>query len=446
MSGAPAANLRKAIRGPWIAGTLVIAICFGGFTSWAAVAKLSSAAIAPGQVSPDGSQRTVQHLEGGIVREIHIREGDPVRRGQIIFVLDKALAKANFRSRYRKLQRLLIVRDRLLAQKEGRETFEVPITEEMSLDPTYLQFANNEIATFKVKRKLTTEQYEIYSRQELQVLREIDSLRAQSKGFNDQIAFLDKELEAKRKLLKRGLTRAPELYALERKHAELSSENSAILSTVARAMQKIEEIRIAKVTIKTELLEEVAEQLAQVNTEIAQAEEALTATDDVLLRTDIRSPIDGRVLELHHKTIGGVVRPGEPILTIVPDNEELIVDARLSPTDIDNVALAMRAKVQLSSFMARHMLPLEGEIIQIGADVVTDPDTREKYYSLRVRVDDEDMLRMSAEIDLQPGMPAEVFVQTGTHTPLQYIADPILKSFNRAFREESMDEEYIYPH
>ncbi|MEX3009616.1 HlyD family type I secretion periplasmic adaptor subunit [Hoeflea sp. TYP-13] len=433
----PSHRLRRSIRGLWALGIGVILICIIGFAGWATFTKLSSAAIADGQVSPDGSQRTVQHLEGGIIRNMYVKEGDLVKTGQVLVVLDKVLAEANFRSRYRKLQRLMIVRTRLMAQERGEGDFKPPITEEMQLDPTYREFVENEISTFHLKQRLMTEQLDIYQRQELQVHREIDSLMAQSKGFLDQVVFLEKEIEVKKGLLKVGLVRAPELYALQRKHAELSSESDAILSTVARARQKIEEIGIAKITLKTEALDQIAEQLAQVNTDIAQTEEALNATDDVLLRTRIVSPIEGRVLKLNIRTIGGVVRPGEPILTIVPIDEELIIDARLSPTDIDNVNLGMLAKVQLSSFMARHMLPLDGEVIHIGADVVTDPDTREKFFALRVRVDRDELAERTDGVDLHPGMPAEVFVQTGVHSPLRYIFDPIMKSFNRAFREET---------
>ena len=142
---------------------------------------------------------------------------------------------------------------------------------------------------------------------------------------------------------------------------------------------------------------------------------------------------------MHHRTIGGVVRPGGPILTIVPDNEELIVDARLGPGDIDNVAPGMEAKVQITSFMARDLLPLNGTVMQIGADVIKDPNTHENYYPLRVRVDQSDLERTLGDVSIQPGMPTEVFVQTGTHTLLRYFADPIVHSFNRAFREEVMN-------
>ena len=165
----------------------------------------------------------------------------------------------------------------------------------------------------------------------------------------------------------------------------------------------------------------------------------MNAADDILLRTDIIAPIDGKILELNYKTIG-YVKPGEPIMTIVPIYEELIVDAKLSPTDIDNVNIGMKAKVQLTSFLARHMLPIDGEVFHIGADVTTDRDSKEKYYTLRVKVDPDDMKRASDDVELQAGMPVDVFVHTGEYTPFRYLADPIIKSFNRAFREEAFSD------
>jgi HlyD family secretion protein/epimerase transport system membrane fusion protein len=432
----PGARLKRGIRGTRFAGLLIIFIMFFGLGSWASLAPLSSAAIAIGQVSPDGSQRTVQHLEGGIVSELKIREGDTVTRGQPLIILDRALALANFQSRLRKLKRLEISRDRLLALQNRASDFSVDLGEDWQADPTFVQFARNEQMTFGIKQKLFNEQIEIFRRQEQQVLNEIDGLAAQEHGLREQVQLLETEIGVKEELLRSGLTRMPELLALQRKRAELIGEANALVSTAARAHQKIEEIKIAILSFESESFEKIAEQLAQLNTEISQAEEAFRATGDVLKRTEILSPINGRVLKLHSKTLGGVVRPGEPIAVIVPEDEELIVDARLTPSDIDNVQLGMKANVQFMSFMARHMKPMQGEVTRIGADVVTDPQTGEIYYPLRVRVDRPEEGGQLKMVDLHPGMPADVFLQTGTHTPLQYVFGPILQSFHRAFREE----------
>jgi HlyD family secretion protein/epimerase transport system membrane fusion protein len=432
-------DLKRSIRGLKLTGYAVIIFSFLGFGSWAALAPLSAAAIAVGQVSPDGSQRTIQHLEGGIIGELHVREGSKVRKGQALVTLDKAQAEANFRSKYRKLQRLVIVRDRLLAEQRSDSSFRVESSENPTDDPSFSEFVENEIAAFRIKRELLDQKREVYDRQENQVSNEIDSIEAQAAGMSAQLELIGQEIDGKRALVKKGLVRMPELLALERKQAELVSEGQALASTAARAGQKIEEIRIAKITVATEALDAAAAKLTEVNNEIALVEEALSSTNDILDRTEILAPIDGTVLELHYRTIGGVVRPGEPILTIVPDNEELIVDARLGPSDIDNVAPGMEAKVQITSFMARHLLPLNGQVMQVGADVVKDPNTHENYYPLRVRVDQADIEKALGNVSIQPGMPTEVFVQTGTHTLLRYFADPILHSFNRAFREEVMN-------
>ncbi|MBL4725129.1 MAG: HlyD family type I secretion periplasmic adaptor subunit [Rhizobiaceae bacterium] len=432
----PKKALKASIFGYRFLGYLTIILCFGGFGAWASTAQLSSAAIATGQISPDGSQRTVQHLEGGIVSSLSAKEGEVVSKNQPLLVLDTALAEANFQSKFKKFHRLKIIQERLLAQQHDQDKFISEIPAVLKDNKNFKQFVENEHALFLLKRKLVQEQNDIYSQQEEQVKTEIVSLNKQSDGLVKQLGFLKLELAAKIILKDKGLIRVPELLAVQRKYAELSSSNDAFGSSIARAEQKITEIRISQISVKTGSLEKVAEELSKINAELVQVGEALSATGDVLSRTVIYSPIDGKILKLNHKTIGGVVRPGEPILIIVPTNEDLIVEARLLPTDIDNVSLGMQAEIQLSSFMARHMVPLKGIIYQIGADVETDPDTREKYYTLRVRVDEESKIQASEKINLQPGMPADVFVQTGLHTPFQYMVGPIMKSFKRAFREE----------
>jgi HlyD family secretion protein/epimerase transport system membrane fusion protein len=432
----PASLLRRSIRFHWALGFLVVAICFFGTGMWASLAELSSAAIAAGKVSPDGSLRVVQHLEGGIVRELNVKEGDLVKDGQVLMVLDQALATANYLSIYRKHQRYSVTRDRLLAQERGDEYFEVKMPSVMSVDKSYRQFVDNEITKFKVRRELLDRQTRTYRVQAGQVEAEIKSLEAQIDGMDEQIILLDQELESKKVLMEKGLMRQPELLALQRKRAELWSERNAIGSTIARARQKIEEIKIAELTALSEEREKIAKELSEINAEIAQADEALSATSDILSRTEIISPIEGRVLKVNYKTVGGVVRPGEPIITIVPENEELILDTRLRTSDIDNVMIGMGAKVQLTSFMGRHMKPLKGHVFQVGADAETDEQTGEQYYTVRVRVTSDDIRAAGGGFELVPGMPAQVFIQTGAHTPMRYLLDPVLQSFGRAFREE----------
>jgi len=434
-----AASLRLSIRRYWLWGGAIILVCFVGMGAWAGTAKLSSAAIASGQVSPDGSQRSVQHLEGGIIRDIRVREGENVATGQVLVTLDKALAQANYLSNRRKLLRLQVVRDRLLAEERRDESFEPAIQPYMRQDRSFEQFVQTEGVKFRVRGKLLREQDSVFELQKKQILSETISLEAQAKGMSDQLVFIEKEIASKRVLLDKGLARMPDIFALERKRAELTSEAEAIRSTIARAHQKFQEIDIAKLSRTTEQLEKIAEELSEVNAEIAQTEEALNATTDILARTEISSPVDGKILKINQKTIGGVVSPGEPIMVIVPNNEELIIDSKLSPSDIDNIQIGMPAKVQLSSFMARHMVPLDGQVFHIGADVEEDETDGQKYYTVRVRVS-ADILKGVAgnAVELVPGMPADVFIQTGTHTPLNYIFDPLLKSFGRAFREETV--------
>ncbi|PSK81382.1 HlyD family secretion protein/epimerase transport system membrane fusion protein [Limimaricola soesokkakensis] len=436
MSAMKTAGIGTEIRGMVIAGLAVIAAGFGGVGTWAAITPLASAAIAPGKVSPDGASRTISHLEGGIVSEIRVREGDVVEKGAPLLVLDEALARADQRSQFRKLARLEVLRARLTAEAQGAEIFVPPIDEDAGVDQAFLEYVANERETFALRRERRAEQLEIYDRQLAQVVEEIRSMALQAAGLDEQVVLLESELKTKQALFDQGLLRESEVNALARKRAELSSEAEALRASMARASMKSEEIEISKTALDTELLNEVSERLAEVNAEVAQVEEALNATSDILSRTEILSPIDGTVLTLNAKTVGGVVRPGEPILTLTPFDEDLIVEARLDPRDVDNVMPGMSASVQFPSFLMRHALPMEGVVLTVGSDAIEDEASGTDYYPLRVKVSDEDIAAAIGGAEIRAGMPADVFVETGHHTPLRYAFDPILASFSKAFREE----------
>lgn len=437
----PGRRLANAIQTPFNAGLLIIAVAFVGVGIWAAVTPLASAAIASGKVSPSGSKRVVQHLEGGIVQRLFVAEGDVVAEGQPLAILEKTQAMARFHASRRKLARLSATRDRLAAEALGaaelRISSEAPAAE---IDASFAQFAANERQTFEINKALRASEAEAYSKQIAQVEAEIGSLGAQMSGAEKQRAIVLEELEAKRGLLESGLIRKPEVLAMERRLVELDTGLDAVSATVARARQKISEIEVARLSAETRFKRKVAEELAGVNAEIVQVEEALSASDDVLARTEIRSPIAGKVLELGVRTIGGVVRPGEEIFTIVPLEEDLIIDARLAQTDIDAVEIGMAALVQVNAFAARNQKPLEGALAHVGADVVQDTQTGEFFYPIKVKITRESELSQKeapeSRVRLVPGMPADVFVLTGTKTVAQYLLEPITANFDRAFRED----------
>lgn len=432
----PAAALRASLRPVAVAGVAVAALFVGGFSAWGTYAPLASAAIAPGVVSPDSSRKTIQHLEGGIVQEILVREGDRVREGDLLMRLSPVQALASFSARQRQWQRFEAERLRLEALERDAAELTFPEALTSAADPDYQAFLANQIAQFAVERQGLAERQAILGRRIGQLDQEVAAVERENEGLREQFAIVAEEIADKAQLLEQNLIRKPELLALRRLSSQLKSQIASNEATIARAAQKAEEIELQILSQKTDLREALAKDLVRVNSELAQLEEAMTSSEDVFRRTEIRAPVDGTVLNLRAETLGGIVRPGEPILDIVPAEDAAVIEARLSPNDIDVVAVGQTARVHLSPYSARNMAPLDGTLVRISPDAMIDEQTREAYYQVRIEIDPAILARLAADVDMTPGMPAEVFILTGEQSLFSYIAAPVTRSFRKAFREE----------
>jgi HlyD family secretion protein len=241
---------------------------------------------------------------------------------------------------------------------------------------------------------------------------------------------------SQRQVGRRALAEAADPQAvlvLQRLAAQLEAKVASNEATIARARQKVHETALAILQVRTDFQDLLAKDAVRVNTELAQLEEAMATSEDVFERTEIRAPVAGTVLNVNATTVGGIIRPGEPILDLVPSDDALLIEARLSPNDIDIVSLGQPARVHLIAFTSRHVPPLEGRLTHISADSTIDQATRETYYQVRVEVDPEVMARMTADVELTPGMPAEIYIVTGD--ALRLLHHAIKRSFRRAFRE-----------
>lgn len=419
-------------RGPVLFGAVVVALFFGAFGTWAALAPLSSGAIAHGVVSPDSERRVIQHLEGGIIRQVHVREGQQVKAGDPLVTLEATRAEATFSSRRQQWLRLIAMRARILAQQTDADIVDFPVEVLESTNPDVVSFVANQQQTFEIRRTALEQQRAIFERQIEQLGSEISAIEAETLGLNAQIALIDQEEADKANLLERQLISRSEVLALQREQARLRSAIAANAARIARAGQSIAEIRLALLQAGESYRNEVAEEATRINNEIAQIDEDMVATGDVLRRTEILSPVDGFVLNLRNQTPGGVIRGGEPIMDIVPLDDDLIVVARLNPQDIDAVTVGLRAHLTLVPFANRNTLPLNGEVIQIAADATVEERSGASYYEMRVRVPAEELV-LHEGMYLSPGMPADVTVVTGERTLLQYLIQPFLRSLGSAF-------------
>ena len=419
-----------------MASVAVAALFVGGFSAWGFYAPLASAAIAPGIVSPDSSRQTIQHLEGGIVQEIMVTEGDRVEKGDLLMRLSPVQALANFSARQRQWRRFEAERLRLQALETDAEELSFPESLSAVADPDFQRFLSNQKEQFAVQRQGLSERQEILGRRIGQLEQEVAAIERENEGLREQFDIVAEEIADKATLLEQNLIRKPELLALRRLSSELKAQIASNEATIARAAQKAEEIELSILSLRTDFNDELSKELVRINSELAQIEEAMTSSEDVFRRTEIYAPVSGRVLNLRLETIGGIVRPGEPILDIVPAEDALVIEARLSPNDIDVAAVGQVARVHLTPYSARSTAPLDGRLVRISPDVKIDEGTRQAYYEVRIEVEPETLDRVAADVEMTPGMPAEVFILTGEQSLFSYIAAPIARSFRKAFREE----------
>ena len=431
-------TLGRLVMAPIVAGTLIVVVFLGGFGAWASLAPLSSAAIATGIVSPDGSRRTVQHLEGGIVREILVTEGDQVAVGDPVVILQDVVSRAERNMRESRLHVYRTMESRLVAELNGADTLELPdrLLTLAETDIVVRTAIEDQHRQFEVRQETLVNRREILGARIGQLREEIGGHEAQIAALGRQLELIDREIADVQSLVTRGLERMPRLLSLQREQAEIAGDIGANQAAIAQAEQSIGETELQIMDLETNRREENAEALSGVRAEITTIEEELARHEDALQRTVIRAPVPGIVVNLRIFTEGGVIGPGNPILDIVPEDEELIIEARVSPTDIDVVGAGLPAEIYLTAFTQRHLPRLIGTVRTVSADSLTDQNTGETYYRAVVEVPADELDALDEDIVLTPGMPVEVMIATGAHTVLTYLMAPVERSLNRTFREE----------
>lgn len=428
--------LHRSIRRPVIAGTAVCLAFFGGLGAWSALVPLTSAALGPGVVSPDGNRRAVQHLEGGIVERLLVQDGSRVTAGEPLLVLEDKAARATHEMALNQYRQLLATEARLLAERDGAGEPEFPaeLTDNAghpgvaSLLRAQRALMSNRLTSLEGRRDLLWQRI-------AEINEEIQGIEAQMVSRARQLAIIREELDTVGHLVGKGLTPKPRLLALQREQAELSGQQATSRAAIARSRQSIGEAEQKIAMLDVERQEEISKDLAEVSGKLSEARERLVAAADVLRRTVVTAPVSGTVVQLQVHTIGGVVGAGDTILDIVPRDDDLVIDARISPTDIDVVREGQTAQVVLSAFKQRTMPRIEGRVRTVSADRIVDPKTSSPYYQVRVEVDRRHLAEIGPGLELTAGMPAEVMVVTGQRTAFDYFAQPFLDSLRRSLKE-----------
>lgn len=416
-------------------GLLSVAILFFGIGGWLAIAPLSGAVIAPGFVVVDSNTKKVQHPTGGIVAEIMIKEGSQVRAGQVIMRLDDTVTRATLGVVQTQLSETLAREARLRAERDDQEVISFPaeLTNRQA-DNGVANAIAGEIKLFDNRRNTRNGQKQQLRERIAQLQQEIRGLTAQINGKDNEIKFITEELVGVTELYNKNLIPIVRYMQLQRDKARVEGDHGNLTAELARSHGKISEIEIQLLQIDQDLRTEVSKDLREAEGKIAELRERYTAAEDQLKRVDIRAPQDGYVHQLSVHTIGGVIANGETIMLIVPDADQLVIEAKVAPQDVDQLSVGAKANIRIMAGNQRITPDLQGELIRVSADLTREQQTNQTYYVIRASLA-PDQLKKLGDLKLLPGMPAEAFIQTQERTPLQYLMKPLRDQIARTFRE-----------
>lgn len=420
---------------PVMLGYAITLVFVLGFGLWAALTPLAEAAIAPGLLKVEGTRRTVQHFEGGIVREILVRDGATVAQGQVLMRLDQPQAMQQTET-LRSQRWALLAQDARLAAELARAT-DVTFPAELTAS-----------AGLRAQEYITGQRV-LFQNRTLSLESQLQVLRARIDQHNATIASAEGQMDAQRRmlvllraeetataqLLRQGLARLPQLLALQRQVASVEGNITDITNQMVRSRAQIAEAERDMQRIIDQRMQEASTEQRDVRVRLAETEERLRAAEDVSTRMEITAPEAGTVLNLRVFTIGAVIRPGDPVLDLVPENDRLIAEVNVQPNDIDVVHTGLQAEIRLPAFKQRLVPYLHGHVTFVASDVTQDERRGTAYYRVQVQIDEAQLAALEG-VTLRAGMMVEAQIQTGSRSFARYLLQPVFDSFHRAFREQ----------
>jgi HlyD family secretion protein len=432
-------NPMQAVRRLELAGYCAIALLFGGVGVWASTAHIAGAVIAPGSLVVRSNVKKVQHPTGGVVAEIAVHDGDMVKAGQVVIRLDDTVARATVGVVQVQLDELEARLARLVAERDDVDhvTFPSALLAREG-DPQIANTLAGERKLFESRRMAKIGQRSQLEQRIVQSKQEILGLEAQQAAKEQEISLIEVELKGVNELWDKNLVAITRLMQLRRDRARLSGERGQYIAEIARARGKINETELQIIQLDKDFSTDVLKDLRDAQGKIAELTERLVAAQDQLKRVNIVAPQDGVVDQLSVHTVGGVIANGEVLMQIVPRNDELIIEAKVEPRDIDQVTLGANAVVRILAGEGRVNPDLTGNVILVSADLSHDRPgagvPERSYYMIRISLPQSELERLNG-LTLLPGMQAEAFVQTYPRTPLQYMIKPLSDQMARVFRE-----------
>jgi len=427
---------RRSMRRHLIAAVVVVLVLVVGVGGWGATAVISGAVVAPGSLVVDTNVKKVQHPTGGIVGELRVRDGDRVHAGDIVVRLDETVTRANLAIVTKGLDELMARKARLESERDGWDTIIFPAQLVAGAsNPDRAAAMDSERKLFTLRKTARNGQKAQLQERVAQLGEEITGLTAQQNSKAKEITLVERELAGVRDLWNKNLVQLNRLTALEREATRLDGERGQLIASAAQAKGKIAETALQILQIDQDLASEVAKELREVDGKIGEFVERKITAEDQLKRIDIRAPQDGTVFQSAVHTVGGVIPAGDPIMLIVPEADNLSVEVKVNPQDIDQLQLNQKAILRFSAFNARTTPEIEGIVTRISADTSTDQRSGQSYYTIRISLPPDQIERLG-DVKLLPGMPVEAFVQTGDRTMLSYLMKPLHDQVLRAFREK----------
>ena len=418
-------------------GFIAIFFLLGIGLVWGSLAKIKGAVIAPGVVVVEGKPKILQHLDGGIVGEIFVKDGDDVTEGDVVMRLDPTMLGANEDLVYTRLRETMARVARLEAERDSERQIAWPDDLINAQDnPIVASAMLGQEKLFRARRIAASGQVQQLEQRIAQFNDQIDGLNALILSKETQAQKIREEADAKRTLVEKGWLAKPVILTLEREELRLKGDVANHQSEIARLLNSISETDVQILQLRRERQAEVLTELRQADTEASDFREQLTTASDQLRRIDVIAPVTGKVHNMTVTTIGGVVAPGQEIMQIIPADDRLIIEAQVDPADIDQIYPGQKTTVRLSAFNMRTTPEMNGLVIQSSADRIIDQVTGMPYYSVKIEIPPNELARLPENLTLLPGMPAESFMQTDSRSVLSYILKPATDAMDHTFREE----------
>ncbi|GAU81405.1 HlyD family type I secretion periplasmic adaptor subunit [Bosea sp. BIWAKO-01] len=425
---------RRSIRSHLLASLAGATILVGGLYGWAARTEVSGAVVAAGVVVVDSNAKKVQHPTGGVVGALNVRDGDKVKAGDVVIRLDETVAKSNLAMLSKTLDELYARQARLEAERDGRDRLVFPdgLMKRVA-EPDVARLIDGEEGLFDLRRLARAGLKDQLGQRVQQLREQIDGLEVQAKAKGKEIVLIHQELDGVQELWRKNLVSLSRVTALSREDARLDGERGAMIASVAQTKGKITETEMQIIQIDQDLRSEVAKELREIQDRAVELTERSVAAEDQLKRIDIRSPQTGTIHQLNVHTIGGVVAAGDTLMLIVPEEDDLSVEIKVAPQDIDQLRAGQTVMLRLSAFNQRTTPEVFGVVNRIAADLVQDQRSGAQYYPARINFTPGERERLG-NLKIIPGMPVETFVQTGSRTVMSYLTKPLTDQVMRAFR------------